>query len=72
MSPASCPRPRQGFFLDCGSRDQYHLHYGFRQFVDRLERLGIAHTHSEFDDTHSSIDYRMDESLPFLYRTLMG
>ncbi len=31
---------------------------------------GIAHTYEEFDDTHSSIDYRMDVSLPFLYRAL--
>ena len=32
--------------------------------------FGIDHTYEEFDDTHSSIDYRMDRSLPFLYRAL--
>ena len=31
---------------------------------------GIKHTYEEFDDTHSSVDYRMDVSLPFLYRAL--
>lgn len=60
-----------GLYIDCGSKDQYALHYGTRQFVDRLEQLGIEHQHLEFEDTHSSIDYRMDESLPFLYRALM-
>ena len=35
-----------------------------------LARRGIAHVYEEFDDTHSSIDYRMDVSLPILYRAL--
>ncbi|HIA02140.1 MAG TPA: hypothetical protein EYN66_09545 [Myxococcales bacterium] len=33
--------------------------------------LGIAHRYDEFDDNHSSVDYRMDESLPYLYETLV-
>ena len=65
-------RKLRGIFLDCGSKDQYHIHFGTRQLSDRLNELGIEHTHEEFDDTHSSIDYRMDISLPFLYRTLTG
>ena len=32
--------------------------------------LRIRHHYEEFDDDHSDIDYRMDVSLPFLYRTL--
>ena len=36
----------------------------------RLARVGIAHRYEEFDDNHSSIDYRMDVSLPLLYRAL--
>ncbi len=43
-----------------------------RAFAARLETLDIAHTYTEFDDTHSNIDYRMDHSLPFLYRALQG
>jgi hypothetical protein len=35
-----------------------------------LARRGIRHVYEEFDDTHSSIDYRMDVSLPVLYRAL--
>ena len=33
-------------------------------------QAGIAHTYEEFDDNHSDVDYRMDVSLPFLYRAL--
>jgi hypothetical protein len=28
------------------------------------------HRYEEFDDDHSDVDYRMDVSLPFLYRAL--
>ena len=30
----------------------------------------VAHVYEEFDDNHSGIDYRMELSLPFLYRAL--
>ena len=46
------------------------LHYGARLLSKRLAQHGIAHRYEEFDDNHSSIDYRMDTSLPFLYRAL--
>ncbi|MGZ5079114.1 MAG: alpha/beta hydrolase [Usitatibacter sp.] len=59
-----------GIYIDCGSRDQYHIHYGARILSKRLARARIGHTYQEFDDTHSDIDYRMDVSLPFLYRAL--
>jgi len=36
----------------------------------RLAAAGIRHRYEEFDDEHSDIDYRMDVSLPFLYRAL--
>jgi len=38
--------------------------------VEKLEEFGITHIYDEFEDTHSSIDYRMDISLPFLYKSL--
>jgi S-formylglutathione hydrolase FrmB len=60
----------KGIYVDCGWRDQYHLHYGARILSKRLAEHGIAHVYEEFDDNHSSIDYRMDVSLPFLYRAL--
>ncbi len=59
-----------GVYVDCGWRDQYHLHYGARILSRQLSQHGIKHVYEEFDDTHSSVDYRMDVSLPFLYRAL--
>ena len=59
-----------GIYIDCGSRDQYHIHYGARTLSKRLAQARIRHTYEEFDDTHSDVDYRMDVSLPFLYRAL--
>jgi hypothetical protein len=60
----------KGIYLDCGWRDQYHLHFGARILSRELASHGIKHTYEEFDDTHSSVDYRMDVSFPFLYRAL--
>lgn len=64
-------RQLKGIFIDCGTKDQWFLHYGSRILHNRLERLKIAHTYQEFDDNHSSIDYRMDVSLPWLYRKIV-
>ena len=60
----------RGIYIDCGARDQYHIHYGCRILSKRLAKAGIRHTYEEFDDTHSDVDYRMDVSLPFLSRAL--
>ena len=60
----------RGIYLDCGWRDQYHIHYGARILSKRLAAAGIRHTYEEFDDDHSDVDYRMDVSLPFLYKAL--
>ena len=64
-------RPLRGIYVDCGWRDQFHIHYGARILSKRLAAAGIRHVYEEFDDDHSDIDYRMDVSLPFLYRALM-
>ena len=60
----------RGIYIDCGWRDQYQIHYGARILSKRLALAGICHTYEEFDDNHSDIDYRMDVSLPFLYKAL--
>ena len=60
----------RGIYIDCGWRDQYHIHYGTRLLSARLSAARIRHTYEEFDDNHSDVDYRMDVSLPFLYKTL--
>jgi hypothetical protein len=60
----------RGIFIDCGWRDQYHIHYGSRILSKRLNAAGIEHRYEEFADTHSGTDYRLDRSLPFLTRAL--
>jgi enterochelin esterase-like enzyme len=63
-------RTLKGIYIDCGWKDQYHIHFGARILAKRLAAAGIRHRYEEFDDNHSDIDYRMDVSLPFLYRAL--
>lgn len=60
----------KALFIDCGWRDQYHIHYGCRQLSGALHRFRVPHRYEEFDDTHSGIDYRLDRSLPFLFKAL--
>lgn len=57
-------------FFDCGRRDQYFLHYGARALARALERYDVPHVYEEFDGTHSSIDHRLDVSLPRLYAAI--
>lgn len=57
-------------FFDCGDRDEYHLQWGQRRLVARLEALGIPHVAEEFPDGHRSTSYRYDVSLPPLVRAL--
>jgi S-formylglutathione hydrolase FrmB len=63
-------RRLKALYIDCGEKDQFNLIYGARRFVRRLNELGIAHRYEEFPDNHTGVDYRMDESLPFLAQTL--
>ena len=63
-------RQLRGLYIDVGFRDQFYLQYPARAFVRKLRELDIDHAYSEFDDNHSGIDYRMDQSLPFLYTAL--
>ena len=60
----------KGIFIDCGYKDQYNLVYGARQYNRKLQLLGIDHRYEEFPDNHSTIDYRMDISLPYLYEAI--
>jgi len=63
-------RTLRGIYIDCGWRDQYQIHFGTRLLSQRLSAAGIRHRYEEFDDDHSDVDYRMDVSLPFLYRAI--
>jgi len=57
-------------FIDCGDIDQYNLVYGARRLHRALERHHVPHIYEEFPDDHSSVDYRMDTSLPLLAAAL--
>ena len=35
----------KGIFIDCGWRDQYHIHFGSRQLSTQLKKMGIKHTY---------------------------
>lgn len=60
----------KGLWIDAGNRDQYFIHYGTRQLHDELVDLGVDHHYEEFDGTHSGIDWRYDEALPWLMERL--
>jgi S-formylglutathione hydrolase FrmB len=62
----------KGLWIDCGTVDQYNLLYGARRVARKLDAAGVGHIYEEFDDNHSSIDYRLDRSLPFLAEALLA
>jgi hypothetical protein len=62
----------KALYIDCGDVDQYNLVYGARRLHRTLEGQGVAHVYEEFADDHSSVDYRMDMSLPILAKALAG
>jgi enterochelin esterase family protein len=57
-------------YLDCGTRDEFHLHHGARLFARRLAALGVAHEYEEFPDGHMNVHYRYDVSLPRMSKAL--
>src|SRR3546814_19011380 len=60
----------KALWIDCGSRNQYHLVYGARRLHRLLEAQAVAHVYAEFPANHSSVAYRMDPSLPFHTKSL--
>lgn len=60
----------KALYIDCGDVDQYNLVYGARRLHRLLQRENVPHVYEEFPDNHSSVDYRMDISLPILAKAL--
>lgn len=50
-------------YVECGTRDEYHLRWGARMVVEALRQGGVAVDHEEFEDGHSGTSYRYDVSL---------
>jgi enterochelin esterase family protein len=67
---AAALRDLKLLFVDCGARDEYHLHFGARRLARECRARGIAVEHEEFDDGHRSTAYRYDVSIPKLVRAL--
>ncbi len=63
-------RSLKTIYMDCGWRDQYHIHFGMRALSAELKKHKVAHRYEEFDGTHSGIDHRMDRSLPILSKAI--
>jgi S-formylglutathione hydrolase FrmB len=63
-------RGLKSLYIDCGDIDQYNMIYGSRILHRKLEAAGVPHIYEEFHDNHSSVDYRMDTSLPLLAKAL--
>jgi len=61
----------RGITIDCGWRDQYHIHFGSRILSQRHAEAGIRNRYEKFDDDRSDINYRMDVCLPFSLPALM-
>ncbi|MCJ7797330.1 MAG: alpha/beta hydrolase, partial [Thermoleophilia bacterium] len=59
-------RRLRSIFLDCGTRDEFHLRWGTRMVAESLLAGGVGVVHEEFDDNHRDTNYRYDRSLAFL------
>jgi enterochelin esterase-like enzyme len=58
-------------YIDCGTKDEFNLHWGARILHSKLEKMRVRHFYEEFDDGHMNISYRYDISLPKIYSALL-
>ena len=65
-------RAMRAIYVDCGTHDEFTLHWGSRALVAKIAAHGIAVRHEEFDDGHMNIPYRYDVSVPLLARAIVG
>jgi enterochelin esterase family protein len=47
-------------FVDCGTKDQFHLFTGSRQLHEELKKHGIDHTYEEYDSDHFLLRRRQE------------
>lgn len=66
--PARIDRVRRlsSLYIDCGTRDEFHLRWGARMIAKALREANVDHAHEEFEDGHMGINYRYDRSLAYL------
>ncbi|MCL2625658.1 MAG: alpha/beta hydrolase-fold protein [Cystobacterineae bacterium] len=56
----------KSLFLDCGTKDEFHLIWGARQLAQVLREKGVPHHFEEFSDGHMGINYRFEHSLRYI------
>jgi len=59
-------RRLRSIFIDCGTRDEFHLRWGARMVAETLRLAGLTVVHEEFEDGHRDIQYRYDRSLSYI------
>ena len=69
---AAALRALAALWVDCGDRDEYHLHFGARRVARACREHAVPLHYEEFDDGHRGTSWRYDLSLPFLLRALTG
>jgi enterochelin esterase family protein len=47
-------------FVDCGTKDQFHLYLGSRQLHQKLDEFGIDHIYEEYDSDHFLLRRRQE------------
>ncbi len=63
-------RSLEHLHLECGTSDEFHLQFGLRRLVRRLEELEIPHHHEEFEGGHFKINDRYLVVIPRLVEAL--
>ena len=63
-------RSLEHLHLECGTSDEFHLQFGLRRLVRRLEELGVPHHHEEFKGGHFKINDRYLVVIPRLVEAL--
>ncbi|MCL5442544.1 MAG: alpha/beta hydrolase-fold protein [Candidatus Marsarchaeota archaeon] len=56
--------------IDVGLYDQFNLLEGSRALHEKLSKLHVKHTYSEFKDSHINTSYRYDISIPLVEKAL--
>jgi hypothetical protein len=59
-------------YLDCGTADEYNLHFSHRKFSEKATRSSVDHRYEEFKDSHANTSYRYAFSLPELSHAIAG
>jgi enterochelin esterase-like enzyme len=59
-------------YVDCGTKDEYHLYLGARQLHQRLDQFGIDHVYEEYDGDHGLLRREQKKkSIPMVVQALL-